>query len=382
MKNCRNLFQGIVLILLTVLVVNYVSVHRELIQNSTETMVENDVMVEKTSSSVAEETVIKEAKDQTADDSIEKKEPEKEETEMEELAETEQLEEEQEDYGPVTPIEPYQIMYVQDTVNVRVGPGTKYEKLDTLQTNYILAVDGKTEDGWYRFVHNGKVAFLTGKLIGEEKVDIEAREAERAAAAAAAAEAEAQRLQEAQNEQAQNPAPAQNQAAPPIPAPTPAKAAGVIMVGDSRCVQMREVTGGGGVSWVCENGKGYKWLTETAIGKIDPLVGKGTKVVFCLGVNDPGNVNNYASFANQKAAEWAGRGAKTYYVSCNPVWENPYTTKEQVANFNATLPGALSGVTYIDTYSTLMQNGCKIVDGLHYDNDTNLNIFNMIIGSL
>ncbi len=154
------------------------------------------------------------------------------------------------------------------------------------------------------------------------------------------------------------------------------------MIGDSRCVQMQSAVGGGGCTWICENGKGYKWLSETAIVLADPAVGNGTKVVFCLGVNDPGNVRNYAQLVNAKASEWAGRGAVVYYVSVNPVWENPYVTQEQVDNFNNTMPGLLSGVIWVDTQSWLKENGCRIVDGLHYDDPTSTNIFNLIMGSI
>ena len=158
--------------------------------------------------------------------------------------------------------------------------------------------------------------------------------------------------------------------------------AGILFIGDSRCVQMKEAVGGGGCSWICDNGKRYEWFRDTAIPRADAIVGKGTKVVICMGVNDPGDVYNYATLTNQKAAEWAARGAKTYYVSVNPVWENPYTTKEQVEVFNSTMPGQLSGVKWIDTYTYIQAAGCKIVDGLHYDTDTYVKIFNAIIGSL
>ncbi len=168
---------------------------------------------------------------------------------------------------------------------------------------------------------------------------------------------------------------------PAAPA-APVSAAGVIMVGDSRCVQMNEAVGGGGCTWICENGKRYEWFTETAIGRIDNLAGKGTKIVICMGVNDPGNASNYASMVNTKAAEWAAKGAKTYFVSVNPVWENPYTTEEQVETFNQTVSGSLSGVKWIDCHSYLVNNGYTIVDGLHYDSDTSVKIFNYIIGSL
>ena len=134
--------------------------------------------------------------------------------------------------------------------------------------------------------------------------------------------------------------------------------------------------------WFCENSKGYKWLVEKALPAMDKHVGAGTKVVINLGVNDPENCKNYADLINGKAAEWAQRGATTYYVTVNPVWDNPYTTREEVAAFNTNMPGWLSGVVWVDTYSSLMEGGCKIVDGLHYDTQTSINIFNMIMGKI
>lgn len=174
-------------------------------------------------------------------------------------------------------------------------------------------------------------------------------------------------------------APAETQAAAPTATVAPA---GVIMVGDSRCVQMQAAVGGGGCSWICENSKEYTWFSEVAIPKFDQYVGKGTKVVINMGVNDPEHYNQYVELVNAKAAEWAQRGAKTYFVSVNPVWENPYTDQADVDTFNANVPGMLAGVTWIDTSSWLNTNGYRLVDGLHYDDPTYVNIFNLIMGSL
>lgn len=166
------------------------------------------------------------------------------------------------------------------------------------------------------------------------------------------------------------------------PNPQPVVAANVVIIGDSRCVQMRDSTGGGGCVWICENSKRYEWFEQNAVPRADEVVGKGTKVVICMGVNDPGDASKYAALTNALAARWAARGAKTYYVSVNPVWENPYTTEEQVMNFNATILPQLVGVRWIDTHTYLMNTGYNLVDGLHYDSDTNIKIFNAIIGSL
>lgn len=245
-------------------------------------------------------------------------------------------------------------MYPTIALNVRFGPSTEYQVISSVRAGQGVEVTGQAETGWYQ-VNIGKVGYVSNKYMSESTP-----------APAPATPAQ--------------PAPDGSQ---PAPAPAPAAApAGVIMVGDSRFVQMQEAVGGGGVSWVCENSKGYKWLAETAIPRIDPSVGRGTKVVINLGVNDTKHANDYINLVNAKAAEWGARGARVYYVSVNPVWENPYVTQEQVDLFNQTVAPSLSGVRWIDTSSWLQANGYRLVDGLHYDAPTSVNIFNLIMGSL
>ena len=263
--------------------------------------------------------------------------------------------------------------YATINLNVRTGPSTDYDVVGSLKIGESIEATGTTQNSWFQIIYQGKKAYCSGKYLVETKEQVEQFYQK------------SQTVEEVNNqisqagEEVSNEAP---QAIQEMKNQMPKASGGIIMIGDSRCVQMQEAVQGGGCSWICENSKGYKWLEEVAVGWADPSVGKGTKVVFCLGVNDPGNVRNYADLVNAKAAEWRERGATVYYVSVNPVWENPYTTKEQVENFNNTMPGLLSGVIWIDTYSWLMENGCRIVDGLHYDAPTSVNIFNLIMGSI
>lgn len=274
-----------------------------------------------------------------------------------------------------TKIEKYEApktMYVQKAVNVRKGPSTNYDKVDHYEINTEVSVVGRYEkDGWYLVDYKGANAFISDDFLAETAVDLEALKAEQEAAALAAIEQ--QKAAEQQTPATETQPVAAQPAMPP---------AGILFIGDSRCVQMQEAVGGGNSSWICENSKGYKWLSENAIQRADECVGKGTKVVICLGVNDTDHAYDYAALINQKAAEWAARGAKTYYVSVNPVWENPYVTETQVELFNSTIIGQLSGVRWIDTHSYLMSTGYRLVDGLHYDTDTYIKIFNIIVASL
>lgn len=244
--------------------------------------------------------------------------------------------------GPVQAFAEPRTMYPTTGLNIRTGPGTEYEIVGRLAFNEPISYTGMTDNGWYQLAYGDKLCYVSGNYLSETKLE---------------------------------PAPA-------APSAGSTASGGVIIIGDSRCVQMQTAVGGGGCAWICQNSMGYKWFSETAVPQADPSVGKGTKVVVCMGVNDPGNVRNYAELVNAKAAEWAARGASVYYVSVNPVWENPYVTQEQVDVFNSTMPGLLSGVTWIDTQSWMIENGYRIVDGLHYDDPTSINVFNLIMGSL
>lgn len=256
----------------------------------------------------------------------------------------------------VTRFEEAKTLYATIALNIRRGPGTDYEKAGNLALADEIKALGQADNGWYFFMKNGEAVYASDAYLSETKPELPPLVAE---------------------------APAQTAPTPQqVPAQAVAAPAGVIMVGDSRCVQMQEAVGGGGCSWICENSKEYTWFIEKAIPRFDQYVGKGTKVVINMGVNDPEHYKDYVATVNAKAAEWAGRGARTYFVSVNPVWENPYTDQADVDTFNANVPGMLSGVTWIDTSSWLNANGYRLVDGLHYDAPTYVNIFNLIMGSL
>ena len=271
-------------------------------------------------------------------------------------------------------------MYVKSPVNVRSGPSTDYDIVGNVTEGTELEVLGRyTDKGWYLINYNGQEAFVSHNYLVKDKPEPAEEPAQAKAPEAQTQPAPAPQTQPTPQSQTQ-PVPAQQaQAQQQEDMP---QAASILFIGDSRCVQMKAAVGGGGCSWICENSKGYDWLESKAIGQADRIIGKGTKVVVCLGVNDTEHVQKYAALVNQKAAEWAARGAKTYYVSVNPVSTNPYRTEEEVQSFNAAMPGLLSGVTWIDTHSVLVSNGYKLVDGLHFNEEGSVYIFNLIISSL
>ena len=273
-------------------------------------------------------------------------------------------------------------LYAQQKVNIRKGPSTDFDVLGMLNLNDAVSVVGESKSSpWKEIQYQDGTAFVHGGYLLAEPVDLEAlraqQEAARAAEAAKAAEDAAKQQEAAQAAQTQttpqpNPAPQ-----PEVPAP-----AGILFIGDSRTCQMKSATGGANCSWICEYGTSYDWFEQTAVPKADQLIGQGTKVVICMGVNDPNHLNSYASLVNRKAGDWNARGATVYYVSLNPVAQ-PYEDKTpQIDSFNASMPGMLSGVRWIDTASTIKQGGYLLVDGIHYDAMGNVNIFNLICGNL
>lgn len=283
----------------------------------------------------------------------------------------------------VTPLEESIVMYASTAVNVRKGPSTDFEIIGSLNRGRDVTVTGQADTGWYEILYNEETAFVSNSYLQneapeEEPVPESTPEQELSAAPEATPEQETQSESEATSEQEPPAAPDnQTQETAEINPVTEVKnVAGVILVGDSRFVQMQSSVGDNSCTWIAEGGKGYKWFNEKAIARIDSCVGKGSKILINLGVNDPGNIQNYLALVNAKAEEWTVKGATVYYASVNPVWENPYVTEERVESFNSQLQNGLSGnVHFIDSHSYLTSIGYKLVDGLHYSSETYQNLY-------
>ncbi len=269
-------------------------------------------------------------------------------TEKTGMAEKEKEEETEPLEYTVNSFEEEKTMYATSPVNVRKGPSTSFERIGGLGRGQEVTATGQADTGWYEIEYDENIAYVSGKYLQEEKP--------------AAPEAEPENQQ--QGAQAKQ------------PAAEAKNVSGVILVGDSRFVQMQSYAGENSCTWIAESGKGYQWFYDNAVARIDACVGKGSKILINLGVNDPGNINHYLELVNAKAAEWAGKGAKVYYASVNPVWDNPYVTEEQVQYFNSQMQNGLSGdIQWIDSHSYLNSIGYKLVDGLHFNAETYQNLY-------
>lgn len=231
----------------------------------------------------------------------------------------------------VTEFEEIKTMYASDPVNVRQGPSTDFEIISFLGLGQEVSVTGQADTEWYEIQCGEDKAFVSNKYLQDE---MPANEPD-------------SEINEAKN------------------------VADVILVGDSRFVQMKNSVGENSCTWIAEISKGYNWFNETAVPQIDSCVGKGSKILINLGVNDTSNLQKYISLINAKADEWVDKGAIVYYSSVNPVWENPNVSEEQVEYFNSQMKSSLnSNVHFIDSHSYLNSVGYRLVDGLHYSTET------------
>lgn len=195
----------------------------------------------------------------------------------------------------------------------------------------------------------------------------------------------------------------------------------VIFVGDSRTNRMAntlerlgDASLTNGISFIYKEGQGLSWFKEEGYQALLKQVGNGTNsilekktmVIFNLGVNDLGNVNDYILYMRSIAPALQKKGCVLYYMSVNPInnemikayGKNKPRTEAAVYRFNASIRSNLcsgSGklFTYIDCYNYLMGTGYgtnrnregvdeEIDDGLHYTTKTYKRIYRYCMKSL
>ena len=218
----------------------------------------------------------------------------------------------------VTKFEMVYTLYASDTVNVRAGAGTDYDKVGRIGWGTAVEVTGVTDNGWFEVLYNGVNAFVRGDYLVAEM--------------------------------------------PGIP---------YLFVGDSRTVQMQMAVGSTDKSYIAKVGEGYTYFRDVAVPAIMQNAGKGTTMIINFGVNDLANVKKYANLVNANIDTWINAGITVYYSSVTPVGSNASVSNAQIEAFNATLKENLDPrVNWIDSYSYLTQTGFSSSDGLHYNKDT------------
>lgn len=187
----------------------------------------------------------------------------------------------------------------------------------------------------------------------------------------------------------------------------------VVFIGDSRTEYMKNALARAGantnyVKFICKAGKGYSWLTGTAVPQLQELVkndtnsilSKKTAVIFNFGVNDYNEYAKYAAYYKLIASSLERKGCELYFMSVNPINRLMLSntgradrSEAKIRSFNTYMQKNLpSSYTYIDMYSYLKATGYSfasdkygagsIDDGLHYTARTYKRIFTQCLRSL
>ncbi len=266
------------------------------------------------------------------------------------------------------------VLAVEKLAYVRDLPEQKLSGFCQLRQGQFVTVWGQTDTGWYLVDCGGKMGYVrcaAGNVVTQQQAALaqQMMEQQQAALAQQMMEQQAALAQQAVEQQ-------QLQASqqPPV-------AAGIVLIGDSRMVTLKEAVehtiGVCPASVIAKRGARYEWFHDTAVGQADKIIGNGSRVVINMGVNDLGDADKYAQDVNYWAAVWSMRGASVYYASVNPVYANSYgMTEERVALFNSRLQSQLiPQVVWLDSNTYLKQTGVHSNDGLHYLEDTDMNLF-------
>ena len=147
----------------------------------------------------------------------------------------------------------------------------------------------------------------------------------------------------------------------------------IIFYGDSRVVGMSYTIGGD--HYVGKEGAGYDWMQGEGMSYLTSQMNENpdSDIVFCFGVNDPGNIDQYIRFFQSMVETYPER--RFWFLSVNPVYDgisasHGYNARnEQIDTFNARLEEAFPD-RYIDSGSYLKEYGYNAQDGVHYDGDT------------
>ena len=159
-----------------------------------------------------------------------------------------------------------------------------------------------------------------------------------------------------------------------------------IFLGDSRYVSMSEFKSSND-TFICENGVGRDFF-ENNMEKIISLSDSNTRIIVGLGVNDLYlGVEGYVTMLKTLSSK---TDAEIYYMTVNPVKDATCqsvgynVSNADIDTFNQDIINALTGtdIKVIDTYSFLIKDGFISYDGLHYDEETTLKIYQYIKVSL
>ena len=148
-----------------------------------------------------------------------------------------------------------------------------------------------------------------------------------------------------------------------------------IFIGDSLFVEMHNIIGDNGDTYSAGRGQGIEWLKDTGLPAIEDSIGDDTNVIIGIGTNDlfnpyltggqvdlDGVVEKYRKYFNAKAIQWIQSGARIYFISIGPFDDSKIDNTTRLVNnadaikFNTNIQKELKGFTYIDIYSSIIDD--------------------------
>lgn len=146
-------------------------------------------------------------------------------------------------------------------------------------------------------------------------------------------------------------------------------------VGDSRTVGLAMNVN---IDYIAKVGAGIRLFRENA----DTIYALREKtVIINLGVNDL-DTNAYINLYNSMPDEFLDNN-KVIVMAVNPCNGSYQYLNSRIEAFNAAVSSALDPrITFLDTYSYLNWGGFSTRDGLHYSNDTYINLYNFVMDSI
>lgn len=161
---------------------------------------------------------------------------------------------------------------------------------------------------------------------------------------------------------------------------------GYIFMGDSRIYLMNEdcdIEAIPNFFVVCCPGIGYDWMIANGLPQIQAIEQSHTEiknwvVLSALGVNDMENIDKYVKTYNDLASTM-----NLKLASVNPTLgkADPEYNNGTIDAFNQRLQ-TVQGVQYINSHDYLMNKGYWMTDGIHYNEDSNWDIFGFFLHSL
>ena len=151
-----------------------------------------------------------------------------------------------------------------------------------------------------------------------------------------------------------------------------------IWVGDSRTVGMSLYIS---MTYLAKSSMGLEWF-KTVANELYDL--EGYNIILNFGINDMHNINSYINFYNNMPAQVFEKN-KVFIMAVNPVdeareAETGYLAQNSMIEwFNQNMKANIrNDIDFIDTYEYLTKTGFDTVDGVHYDGNTYIKIYNFM----